>query len=79
MADRVGGLWEAMKAMQGPLGNAGKDFRLNGGQICILEGSSGCCVNKLDQSKLVRRHTNIQADDEGKSVLRGREKVERFE
>ena len=64
------GLWETTKCMQGPLGNWGKDFNLNSdGQICSLEGSSGCCVNELDRSTPFKRLTNSQANgDVGESV-----------
>ena len=59
---------EAIKSIQGPLGN-GKDFKLNGDvQIYILEGPSSFCINELDKSKPVRTLTNIQANDEGTSV-----------
>lgn len=45
------GPWEATKSIQGPLRNPRKDFKLNSdGQICILEGSPGCCINELDKS-----------------------------
>lgn len=62
-------LGEAIKSIQGPLGN-GKDFKLNGDvQICILEGPSSFRVNELDESEPVRRLKNIQANDnEGASV-----------
>lgn len=77
MSGRLVTGWEALgsyESMQGPLGNPGKDFKLNGdSQICILQRSFGCCVNELDKSKPVRRLTNIQAYGDGEVSGRGME------